>query len=216
METVWKKGSTHLAAIVLVFSLALNGCTPLLLPDYEVQPVHEYDNRKTISDLTIAIHPLTDADESMKYFGIDFNNTELLPILIVIDNKNKDLSYVIRKEKLKLFSGKVNLKQNGNNLKAVSELKNSGENLGVASMVLVSLPLALAAANIEYNSLEIKRNMLENEFQTTSVSPGTKSYGFIYFSRPQGDEQIKNFELSVDADNLKLQSTDSFNFNFSI
>ena len=216
-------------SILLILSLTFSGCSVLLLPDYEVAPIEKYPNSKTINGLTVAIYILSDPEESKKYFGVDFNKTELLPILILVNNRSLDASYIISKENIFLYSGQTYQNQQKNDIETASNMETSGTTTSEAAsaavgagilfftpLALVALPVFVSGANKICNAQEIKRNMLENEFQTTTVSRGKSTHGFIYFQRPNGKKQNDKLFLRIDTDNLKRKSAEQFVFEISL
>jgi len=229
MKTIKRRTNRHLLAIVLVLSLSFDGCSTLLLPDYELDSIDKYQNSKTINGLTIVVHPLKDSEESEKYFGVDFNKTELLPVLIIINNQSPESSYIIEKEKFILISEQTYLNQKENDLEAASDMAKRGSATNEAASValvagllfftplaVVAMPIGLFGANKTCNAKEIKRNMLENEYQTTTVSASKSTHGFIYFTKPKDKTQTNNFILRIDANNLKQKSIDRFEFYLSL
>ena len=215
--------------ILLILSFLFNGCSVLLLPDYAVAPIEKYPDSQTINGLTVAIHVLNDPEESEKYFGVDFNKTELLPVLILVNNQRSEKSFVMEKEKIVLLSGQALLNQQKKDIQTASDMETSGmQTSGSASaafgagiffftpLAIVALPALVSGANKTCNAQEIKRNMLENEFQTATVSMGKSTHGFVYFQRPDEKDQKDNLFLKIDINNLTEKSQEQFVFEISL
>lgn len=170
---------------------------------------------------------MNDPNESEKYFGVNFKDTEIYPILLVIQNTGED-SYIIEKESASLTTEDAYIEAQKQDLKTALNMEKTGSSIAepaavaTAAGILIFLPLAILAipislfgSNMTCNAQEIKRNMLENEFQTTTLSKGRSAHGFLYFQRPKAQNSGDKLILSVIANNLKMKKVDRFVFEIS-
>lgn len=206
-----------LFVLLTILVLIFNGCKSMSLPNYKAEPIEKYPNSKSINDLTIAIKVLKDKEESEKYFGVDFNKTDLIAVLVLVANNNSDDSFIIEKEKIILTDDKNIQKGEKDYSGAAAKVKKDGEKLGAWSLVLISPILGLAADTMVCNSREINRNLLENEFQTNTISKGKSYKGFVYFKFPQKTAmKDKSLYLKIKAYNLNTKTYEIFAYEILI
>ncbi len=187
-------------------AVILLGCSNLLLPDFELDSIDQYPYRQKLDGLEVVVQPFLDTQENEKYFGIDFLTTGYVPILIIVNNLSTN-SYIIWKNKIVLEIDKP-IESAGDKLnKDLFAQQNILESDSYTAAYF-SPATSLFLQNEVQDLQEVKRNLLENEFQTTTISPGKEAHGFMYFKLPQSIMTAQNpLAASIDAYNIRTKQT---------
>jgi hypothetical protein len=200
----------------LALAVAMGGCTASRLPDYPTMPVAEYGPHKTADGVTVAIHPITSATEARKYFGMNPLKSNILPVLVVVENKHAQDNYIIRKERIGL-AGPQEAPDRG----AVGS--SGGANaVGVAAGVaIVAAPIAAPALLVTFAAMksqadEIKRNFATKELQQETIAPGTTKGGFVYLQLPPGTERGGRGVMHVELWEPVSKTPRSFDFDIRL
>ncbi len=218
---------------VLFFIIAISSsCATVTLKKQEVKPVESYKYSSSKDALTVAVQPMSRSEDCIEYFGSDLIANKILPIFIVVENKNPSLNFTIFKEKITMQSSSAtdNLisDKDQNYLKSS---QNTGEALSGTGAVISSgavfMPIgALAAAPFLLvagakqmtDSATIKYNFTDNEFRTKTITPGKNSYGFVYLKIPE-TINLKNSDfyiLSIIAKDIENDKQLNFEFKISL
>ena len=92
---------------MLSFTILFQGCASLHLPEYKPQTIDRYPHAQVKDGLAIAANPLIDKEEVVKYFGADLLSLDVLPVLVVAENRSLSSSFVLSKEQFSLKGGKL-------------------------------------------------------------------------------------------------------------
>lgn len=203
--------SRALAMIATLFGL-LVGCSAKRLPDYSLLSIHQYMHKSTQHGLTVAIHPMTHQTEIEEYFGTNLLAHNVLPVLVVAENRSAELSFIIRKEEMKLSLENAQSFETGRS-KAVGS-SNAAEAVLLASTVLVSPVLLFVGIGMESHAAEIRRNFAMKEFQHAMVSPGDVKSGFIYFQLPEPADSFDRWLLQIQAMDPRNKTTLTYSYVF--
>jgi hypothetical protein len=173
---------------IIAFSILLSSCyNAPRLPEYNVQPIDNYVNKQSKNGLAIAIHPLTENYDYETYFGENLLSSNILAVLIVIDNQSSS-SVILSNDRISLGNGNGSAISNADSHYVYGKEHNGG----VAGAIAYSSPLLLNFAAISATKAdEIKHNMLTKEFHSDTLSPGDKTHGFVYF-------KLKDTDLTSD------------------
>ena len=194
--------------ISLLSALTILGCSNLLLPDYTPKPITHYQYKKKRDGLEVIVQPFTDAQENEKYFGIDFKKMGYIPILLIARNSSTNNSFILKKEQVSI---KIDNPDENGGVSLNKQLSDQKEELEEAATVAAYMLLpviSMFALNDKLNIKEIERNLLEKEFQTSTVSPGKKAHGFIYFKLPEKLLAAQTpLVVSIDAYNITTRQT---------
>jgi hypothetical protein len=189
--------------------IVLNGCGTMKLPKYEPQPVEQYQYSKKKNGLAIAIYPMTNREETKKYFGTDLLSSNVLAVLVVADNRSSSSSFILSKDKLSLY---------GIDFKADSAVSHNdvtdpsaGTAINTAGAVFVSAPLLIIGAQMFSNSAAIKHNFRVKEMQSQTISPKEKTHGFAYFQLPE--ENRLPDQLIVHLEVIEIASKEMISFD---
>ena len=97
--------------LTLIFSINLVSCYKMevenRIPDYPVKKCLEYDSKKTVDNVCMAMLPIQREHEVDKYFGHSIYSANILPILIVTENNNKDSSFILPTDEPKIYLFKL-------------------------------------------------------------------------------------------------------------
>lgn len=211
------KSRCHLYRLLCgIFSLMflLTACTTLRLPEYRAQPVEHYHNSQTKDGLVMAIHPITKKAETKKWFGIDLLKKGVLPILVVLANRNASSSFAMSKDQVFIMdeetSGRITSKRN----QVASS--SGGEAALLVGTVLISLPLVIAGLKTASNADVVNRNLAEKELHKTTISPGEQVHGFAYFQIPKEKEITGRYHVIVKVSEVFTDEVTTFDFVISL
>jgi hypothetical protein len=197
----------------LLFTLVFVGCSNLILPDFVPKSSDQYPHREKSSGLEIVAQPFTDSQENMRIFGIDFLSMGYLPVLLIARNISTNDSFILKNSGVRIVNENAKESHNIDLNKQISGKQSELENAATVTAFIV--PIASLFASVEIQNLqEIERNLVENKFYTSTVSPGKKVHGFIYLKLPEKRfiEQ-DSLVLSVDAYNIKTRETNEINIS---
>lgn len=164
----------------------LCGCSASRLPDYPIKPVTEYGLSKSEGGVTVAVHPMTDPKECENYFGMNLLKSDLLAVLVAVENKSADASYIIQKDSIRIVDAREALE--GRSAVGNPDAANAvGGAVGVSILVspLTALVLIPIAVNMTSNAAETRRNFAAKELHQETISPGVTKRGFAYFQLPK-------------------------------
>jgi hypothetical protein len=159
------------------------GCSAQRLPDYPTLPLSEYGQMKTQDGVTVAVHPMTDSQETEKYFGMNLLKHDTLVVLVAVENHSPTVNFIIQKDRISLketLSGGSN-KIGQNTSESALAAVTGGAILVCPVAALVTIPFMVQAAT---NTAEIKRNFAAKELHQETISPGNAKNGFVYFRLP--------------------------------
>jgi hypothetical protein len=76
-------------------------------PEFPVKKCLEYDSKKMVDNVCMALLPIQEEHEIDKYFGHSLYSANILPILIVTENTNKDSSFILPTDEPKIYFFKL-------------------------------------------------------------------------------------------------------------
>src|SRR5439155_25218327 len=89
--------------ILLLFACAvLMGCASTMLPEVTAARSEHYRFSQTKDGLSVAVDPVTDKQKLKEWLRKDIVAAGLLPMLVVVDNRNPSTSFAITKERILL------------------------------------------------------------------------------------------------------------------
>ncbi len=200
---------SYLLIFLLLLSLLVQGCSNLLLPDFVPDPMAQYPHKAKNDELVVVAQPFTDAQINTQYFGIDFKDMGYMPLLLIVKNVGKNNSFILKKENVSI---KIRNPDENNGADLDKQLADQQEELGDAAIVTAYMlfPLfSMLALNDKLNLKEVERSLLENEFQTSTISPGKEVHGFVYMKLPE--KMLANTDqvvVVVNAYNITNRQTD--------
>ena len=203
--------SAHGAFVgLLTVAFVVGGCTAKKLPPYPTPAPSSYPYFQVKDGLAIRIQPLTDAQESEKYFDTDLLARGVLAIFVSAENQSVPGTFLLLKERFTLQTA-----QREEHAVSDREQVKSGSLdtiQGVTSVVGVAaaltfwgvggLPFAAVAGTIDAHEERVKHKFIVEELQTKTLSLGEETHGFVYFHRPLGYPGSGHWVLHLEAQDL--------------
>ena len=90
-------------------------------PDFQVKKCFEYDSKKTVDNICVALLPIQEKHEVDKYFGNSLYSANILPILVVVENANKASSFLLPADEPKIYLFKYDEKTKENPVQNTSK-----------------------------------------------------------------------------------------------
>jgi len=165
-------------ALCLAAALGLSSCG-VAIPDYPERPISDYSSRQTRGNVIVAARAVVDPIETHRYFYSDLVSDGILPVLVVIENRDPQASYIISKEQCALVdSTRV----------TTGDVVDDGLAATALASPVVPLPFVgdVAILNNE-NALE---NFESKEMKLLTISPEEKIQGFVYFPIRRGQSDL--------------------------
>jgi hypothetical protein len=205
-----------LATTAALFNV-LVGCSATRLPDYSPLSAHQYTHKNTQHGLTVAIHPMTQESEIEQYFGTHLLAHDILPVLVVVENQNVDVSFILRKQEIQLLS-EISQSPDATKRSGTVDTSGTAEPVGIAAATAIivapplAIPLLLAVAGMESHAAEVRRNFAMKELQQITVSPGDTKSGFVYFQLPNPASSPDRWRFQIQALDLKSKMPLTFTY----
>jgi len=199
---------------LLLVTLILNwGCAAKTFPDYPERPINEYPYTGEIEDgLAVALDPLLSNTETNKYFDNPLLEYKILAIGFSAENRNPTTSFVLSPDRMVLKEvqfGKPSLDQ-------VATFT-TAKTLGIIGLVCACMLMVPAEAAFLITSAHLasdvacdRDNVVCKELRTTTLSPGEKAQGFLYFYLPQISTIPDRLVVHLEAMDLGTQEWQSF------
>ena len=203
------------AIVLLLSNMAGCGSTPREYPHFPTHSPDQHQQHQENNGVAIGLSSVTDPQDMKTYFGANLLEAGLLPIFLVVKNRDPKVTFLLEKEGIAL-EGKSPSKE------ASAEIDSSEhEALWVAaplSMILF-LPAAIfmipAAASAESDYEELKLNLGSREFRSKTLSPGRQTDRFVFFSVPldaEGALAVKEVTVQIEVEDLKSKKKHQFVF----
>lgn len=214
------KGYMSVNMILAIISLILIGCTPTMqIASCPVKPANQYDCTVNENGFALAVRPFYKAEETKKYFGMNFRKAKIIAFQIIAENQSDSKSFLISKEQFSLAipteKADAGLSEKpGQYLPAAITVS-----LFVVPVAALTLaPVAIIAANASASDNHmIKHNFVVNELQRHTLSPGDKVDGFVYVGLPkETDEYPKEMIVSANIRELPSENLLPFKFNLKM
>lgn len=185
------------------------GCATMQIPDYPKPSSNALKREKSINNLNIAIHPITDKQELEQYFGTDLSEAQILPVYVLADNKSSSSSFLLSKDYIALQQKKTSyrLKTDSGSVTGRSQV---GEIVALTGAALVSIPLLFGGIKAISNAEVVKQNLAAKALQTRTVSPGKSVDGFVYFKLPDKTTPLADWAILLDVKELGNNSMHEF------
>jgi hypothetical protein len=174
-----------LRSSVFIFVLALL-FTPLTLgtdefPDYPLRTPSEFAIHSLKGDVLIGIEPVETTVDQKTYFHADIVHLGFLPVFVVIHNGSPETSYLLDKSAVEYGATDSSPSTPKSGSKA-------GQALGLSAIPFVGL---FQAMKVVRAASQIQQNILQKELQSTTLSPGAFTHGFLYIPIRKGAPREK-------------------------
>ena len=206
-------------------------CSPIHIPEVEVQPPSNYRLFEEQSGLVIAVEPVYDRKKVVEYFGFDMLEQHVLPVLIIAENQAIETAYIINKDSCylrPLAESPVEpeperLKENIEETQATAELlfppgllpTGTGVLAIDACYVVTGIILIHELWSTKLKAETYKHNIIKKELMESSMYPGDSQHGFFYFKLPE-NPGTGLFELRLAVSDISHKERISYNFNIEI
>jgi len=159
-------------------------------PEYPVKPAREYPTAIEKSGLVVAVVPVEDRKDQRTYFGIDLRSKGFIPILLVIENRTSQESFLLNKEDL-MYSPSG---------RSESALPNPAHpsRADKAVAIVGAVPMyAFVATIAAARSKDLRQHLLRTELQSATLSPGVSVHGFIFVREQGGYSSRQKIQLTL-------------------
>jgi hypothetical protein len=157
----------------VVFLLAVSSLQSF--PNYPAKPANECPVSSQKLDVTIGLEPVENSKIQQTYFHADLAKKGFVPVLVVIENGGAADSLVF--DKAKVTYGPADSAPT-----VPSAAPSAAKMIAVAAIPVLGV---LSSAKMISDSSEVRQNLLRKEIQSTTLSPGTSTRGFLYLAIPK-------------------------------
>jgi hypothetical protein len=167
--------------VIFVCILQLAACAQTPLRIYPSDPIDSYNLRSNADGIKIGVKPVINKAELRHYLGTDIFSAGMLSIFVVIENTNKEGSYLVSDTTFEL--GKMGVQEDRNSASA-----GAGTAVVVGSFftpLIVFPPAMLTGITMANNASRKNLNIERNTFPNGTLSPGETEQGFAYFKVPE-------------------------------
>lgn len=174
--------------------LLLGGCLARTLPLYSPQAASSYPYFQVKDGIAIGVKPLTDSQESEKYFDTDLLSRGILAIFVSAENREAPGPFLLLKDRFTLQTDLREEHQVSNREQAGSGTLATTQNvMDVMAVIgylgfygLGGIPFATISSSINEHEERVKAKFVTEELQAKTISLGEETHGFVYFRRPSG------------------------------
>ena len=172
-----KYGAFHACAFVLAFGLVGRAAEPF--PDFPVRLARDYPNFVTHNGLEAAAVAIENTADQKTYFRSELTSKGFVPVLVVLENRAPEGSYLLQKEGIKYTLG------DRESSAATPDVHSKADS--AASLVT---PIFLFTKLIS-NASQVQQNLLTKELRSLTLSPGVSAHGFLYIAVAPGPHREK-------------------------
>ena len=198
--------------IGLVLTLMLLSCSTMKLEEYLSPKGIEYEESSQVPGLFLIAKPMMSTTDLEQHFGVNLVKNNILAIYITAWNRNPNKSYIIYEETIKILQDQSDDKS--------FHPEAGDESMGKMATALASpaiffpelfFPLLVfAPIGVQQHSDAqiIKDNFETNKFRSTTLEPGEREDGFVYFNW----SSLKNYSnVDLCLGIIEAKSSDSYN-----
>lgn len=206
--------------IISFLSLQVMGCAAMQLSPYQNKPFSSFTNTMPKDNLNIAVQPMTDKGEQEKYFGRVLTDEAILPVFIIVENRNSSKSFVLNADLITL-QNKITKATCPRPVKTDAAVTSGGEGMLWAAKaffilfpigLIVALPLGSNGEKIIADATVIHHGLVDKGLYTHTLSPGKSVGGFVYFLLPGDKVNLKDLSLIVQSSELRTKTVQNFEF----
>jgi hypothetical protein len=198
--------------LVIFFATTLAGCSTVKMADFESKPFDKYTYSQIKDGLAIAIHPISNKEESKKYFGTDLLSANILALYVIVVNRESSTEFLLLKDR-------VSLRQSEHLLGSASNSDSVGSPEAGEDVIIVSafflFPMIFVGAQMVTDAFEVKHNFIKKELRSATLSPNESTKGFLYFSLPKENIGAGNFYFSIEITNQRTHNINTFVIPFT-
>jgi hypothetical protein len=188
--------------------LILQSCATSKPPELTSNSPLAYSLNETKEGLIVAVNPVTDKQGETKWFGKDILADGLLPIQIIVENRNASRSFIISKEEVLLKSASSGVTTTSQQ----ATIGNPTPGL-VTALVLPNPIIASFAISAAAHEQVMQYNLGERELAKQTISPNGHADGFVYYQFPKSKPLDNTILITVRIISLGTNNPISFEFN---
>jgi hypothetical protein len=203
------------------------GCTAKKLPPYPTQAASSSPYSQVKDGLAIGIKPLTDSQESEKYFDTDLLSRGVLAIFVSAENQTAPGTFLLLKERFTLQTNQrvehrvSNLEEGKFPFHDAAQTVVNATGMAMRVLGIITLqaaygdpgaPFDVVARYIGAHEEGVKRKMRIQELQTKTISIGEETHGFIYFPQPPGYPGAEQWALHLEVQDINSKEVRIFDF----
>jgi hypothetical protein len=191
-------------SVVISIFFILSLAAASTLPDYPSRNARECPVTVENIGVLIGLEPVENYRAQSTYFQTDLARKGYVPIFLVIENGTRADSFIF--DKTKVTYGPAD--------SAVSAAR-TGTGAGKA-IALSAIPFfgPFAGAKVISNASQIQVNLLKKEIQSTTLSPGASTRGFLYIPIPGKTFPREKITLRVPISRAGTNETFDLNLVF--
>jgi hypothetical protein len=216
-------------SVVTVFVFSLASCAPVQIQRNIAQKAGDYRFTTREHGFQISADPYKEEKRLHDYFGCDLLSRGVLPVLVVIENRDADDGYSLINEKASLMMKNTDMRTGSGAVSAddlntdeLHKALHSGQ-LKAANVLTplaaLAFPLLIPAAALGYSAkkriedeVAIRRNLEDKQITNKTLYRGGTQSGFLYFPiNKENIEAVQGIKLSMK--NLRSNETVSFTIN---
>jgi hypothetical protein len=174
-------GYFRTVGIVIALAAVTAACFAASFPDYPILKAADYAVSTEAAGVTIGVQPVDDLKEQREYFNAELATQGFVPVFVVIQNGSNGDSFLFDTSKVtygpadsEISAPKVGLRKAGS--------------ITAAVVPFVGL---FAAAKIMSGPLQVQQNLLKKGIESTTLSPGASTHGFLYVPVPKNAPREK-------------------------
>ena len=202
---------------LLVAVLLSEGCSTKKLPEHPTQPLSSYPYSEVKDGLAVAIQPLTNPQESEKYFGTDLLSSGIFAVFVSAENRGSPSTFILLKERFVLRAGQTDahdVSGRGQIEPGAGTAAVAVTSVGFVVAPVLMFPALFVATKMLSNEEVVKHNFTVKELQAKTLSAGEETHGYVYFQLPQGHAGPGQWSVHLEAQDLSTKETKSFDFAF--
>ena len=160
-------------------------------PDYPVREAGDYAVTAVKAEFSVGVQPVEDLKEQKTYFHTELTPKGFIPVFVVMQNGSSGDSFLF--DKTKVAYGSVD--STASSPKVGSK---TGEVVEIASLLVYSPIGIFAGLKLMADASRVQQNILKNEVQSKTLSPGGSVHGFLYVPVPKkGSRQKMHLQVPV-------------------
>lgn len=225
--------------LTLILSINLISCYKMEVenrtPEFPVKKCFEYDSKKMVDNVCMAILPIQKEHEIDKYFGHSLYSANILPILIVTENTNKDSSFILPSDEPKIYLFKLDeiTKETPTQKSTTTSIIDTkkeiyeyghtqwkeGKGERIARGFITGLGTGIAGIIVEASIVDPGEDARTSAYSVTrkslrkeTLSPLETESGFIYVNLPNDIDINQRLFVNISIINMKSGKQSEFVF----
>ena len=184
-------------------------CTILILAGCSTTQFAPHDSSrgtvlKNEAGLELLVDPVLEGDRQKACFGYEPLKEGIMPIFICAKNVSTSQSFLLSKTNMGLSfpgakGGSTQPKENA------TKSGNFAITVGVAGLITQSPIIMVWGSILPGLDAEKTQNLLKQQFDDNTVSPGASKQGYIYFPLPKKVRDFSSFTNTFTAIDLKSE-----------